>query len=218
MAAARTSPSAGAGNVPAEYVGPIMQYAPLAEAEAHKYGLTGAQLLAKLLKGESGFRLNAVSSAGARGPAQFIPSTRQAFISRYGVDPWKSPADAVHAAALFMRDQGLAKYNPGGGRGYIDYILGQQVTLGSGAGATAEGLGDLLDPSQVIPGIGAAGLITDQLRGEAVKALLYVLLVGGGATLATYGLYRMTASTATGKEAADAATQAALLVATKGRV
>ena len=87
----------------------------------------GATLLLKIASGESSFNMKAVSSAGAGGATQFIPTTRQSYISQYGVDPWKSPDEAIHATALFLKHQGLAAYNPGGGQGYIDYILGQSV-------------------------------------------------------------------------------------------
>jgi hypothetical protein len=102
----------------------------LAEGQAHRYGLrNGATLLAKIASGESGFNQGAVSSAGARGGTQFIASTRQEYIEKYGVDPWKSPDEAMHAAAIFMHTTGLAGYNSGGGQEYIDYILHQPVSI-----------------------------------------------------------------------------------------
>lgn len=97
-----------------------------------RYGISGQALLAKTLKGESGFRMGAVSSAGARGAAQFIPGTRNAIVQRFGIDPWRSPEEAVKAARLHMQGKlghrkGLEGYNPGGGQGYVNYILGQKV-------------------------------------------------------------------------------------------
>lgn len=73
----------------------------------------------------------------------------------------------------------------------------------------------LPSPTDLLPG---GSLITDALRSGATKALLYVLLVGGGATLATYGLYRVAASSGAAQHAAGPAGQAAVLAATKGRV
>src|SRR3712207_1028347 len=99
--------------IPPQYQAAIAKYGHLADAEARKWGETGESLLAKLGAGESGFRMSAVSSAGARGGYQFMPGTRAAYMKRYGVDPWASPDAAVHAAALFMRDTGLKGYNPG---------------------------------------------------------------------------------------------------------
>ena len=118
---------------PRAYVQAAERWGYLAEGQAHKYGVNnGATLLLKIASGESGFKMGAVSSAGARGATQFIPSTRQSYISQYGVDPWKSPDEAIHATALFLKHQGLAAYNPGGGQGYIDYILGQSVEAKGG--------------------------------------------------------------------------------------
>lgn len=108
------------------------KYGPRVDALArHRYGISGEALLDKLIQGESGDRRNAVSNAGARGKAQFMPGTRQAAL-RYGVDPWKGSDQAVHAAELHLKgrltgSKGLEGYNPGGGRHYVDYILGQKI-------------------------------------------------------------------------------------------
>lgn len=94
--------------------------------------LTGAALLAKLVKGESGNRGDRTSSAGAKGFAQFTAGSRAVAISKFGIDPWAGPDSAVHAAALHLRGHingstGLEGYNPGGGQAYVNYILGQHV-------------------------------------------------------------------------------------------
>lgn len=170
--------------VPAEYKAPLARYGPLADAEAKKYGLTGAELLAKLLSGESHFDMGAVSSAGAKSAAQFIPSTRAAYIRQYGVDPWASPDSAVHAAAIYMQKDGLAAYNPGGGQGYISYILGQDVggvPKGTGSSAGAYGAAGATSTS------GGGGGLFDGVRDAAVKALLWICLLGAGAFLAFRG-------------------------------
>lgn len=96
-----------------------------------KYGISGEALLAKLVKGESGDRMGAVSSAGARGKAQFIASTRNAVVKRYGIDPWRSTDEAVKAATIHLRGElgnakGLEGYNPGDPN-YPKYILAQKV-------------------------------------------------------------------------------------------
>lgn len=100
------------------------------------YGVSGPVLLAKVAKGESNFNMGAVSSAGAKGGTQFMPGTRQDFISRYGVDPWKDPDSAIHATKLYLENdsRGLAGYNPGMPT-YTDYILGQHVGSISGGGS-----------------------------------------------------------------------------------
>ena len=94
--------------------------------------LSGAALLVKVVSGESSFDRNSVSPVGARGLAQFMPSSRAEAIRRFGVDPWRSPDEAVHAAALHLRGKingstGLEGYNPGGGQSYVNYILQQRV-------------------------------------------------------------------------------------------
>lgn len=170
--------------VPREYREAIARYGHLADKEAKRYGFKdGADLLAKLTSGESQFNMKAVSSAGARGATQFMPATRQEFISKYKVDPWRSVDEAIHGAALFMRDRGLGGYNPGSPT-YIDYLLGQKVSgvpAASGRNKAAS------------IGGGAAGgeLLGDDQRSGAVKALLWVAFFLSGAGLALTGLMRM---------------------------
>jgi hypothetical protein len=160
----------------------------LAEGQAHRYGVAnGATLLLKIASGESGFNQKAVSSAGARGGTQFIASTRQSFIDQYGVDPWKSPDEAMHAAALFMKHSGLAAYNPGGGQEYIDYILGQKVGV---AHPKAKKMGH----SRVVTGARPAESSASS-GGDFGSELLHIGLVGalvlGGATMIGLGATRM---------------------------
>ena len=98
--------------VPAPYVEPIAHAASRWNVSA---ALLGAQLYA-----ESGFNPFAVSRAGARGIAQFMPGTASA----YGLaDPFDAPA-AIDAQAHLMRDLlrrfasvslALAAYNAGAG-------------------------------------------------------------------------------------------------------
>lgn len=102
------------------------RYGPALDRVASRYGISGTALLVKLAQGESGFNQGAVSSAGARGATQFMPGTRASFVQKYGVDPYKSPEEAVHAASIYLRKSGLAAYNPGDPN-YSRYILGQKV-------------------------------------------------------------------------------------------
>lgn len=186
--------------IPPEWQPALATYGPLADKEAKEWGLSsGAELVAKVHAGESGFRHWAsgrsgpllTSSANAKGAGQFIPGTRQSFIDKYGVDAWKSPADAVHATALYMRDLGLARYNPGGGQGYINYILGQPV---AGVRAIEAGRVGQLPPASgtVRAGTTDGGGIGDDIGAAALKGLLWVGLVGGGAALAGIGTARLT--------------------------
>ena len=95
-----------------------------------QYHLPGWKVLAKTNAGEAGGKpvgAAGVSSAGARGPFQFISSTRNDFRSRYGVDPWRSNEEAVKAAALHhLTRGGIRGYNPGMPT-YQNYILGQRL-------------------------------------------------------------------------------------------
>lgn len=96
-----------------------------------RYGVPGWKLAGKTVAGEFGGRSTAsgrgvVSSAGARGPAQFIPSTRQAYMERYGVDPWAGDPQAIKGLMLHQLNTGVEGYNPGMPT-YKDYILGQRL-------------------------------------------------------------------------------------------
>jgi hypothetical protein len=153
----------------------IHRYGPSVDhlARSH-YGISGQALLAKLIKGESGGRGGAVSKAGARGYAQFMPGTRASVKAKYGVDPWRSPDEAVHAAALHLRGKvtghaGLTGYNPGGGQQYVDYILNQPVgNVSKGSrrqagqtGGTVGSTGASQTSSLSLGGTGLAGLLAD---------------------------------------------------------
>src|SRR5262245_45311462 len=127
-----------------------------------RYGISGESLLKKLIQGESGGRSNAVSSVGARGLAQFMPETRRAVMDRFGIDPWRTADEAVHAASLHLRGKlghrtGLEGYNPGDPK-YASYILRQRVTRDAGGdtGATAGPVSASMASSEV----GRGGLAT----------------------------------------------------------
>lgn len=115
-----------------ETVQAIRRYGKTVQHIAKRYGLSGEALLGKLIAGESTDDMSAVSKAGARGKTQFMPGSRNIARQKYGIDPWRSTDEAVHAAALHLRGKingssGLEGYNPGGGQGYVRYILGQKV-------------------------------------------------------------------------------------------
>jgi hypothetical protein len=96
-----------------------------------RYGVDGSILAGKTVAGEFGGRStrtgrNVVSSAGARGPAQFISSTRDAYMKQYGVDPWKNDKQAIKGMMLHHLNTGVEGYNPGMPT-YKSYIMGQKL-------------------------------------------------------------------------------------------
>ena len=96
------------------------------------YGVSGPILAGKTVSGEFGGRSTksgrgVVSSAGARGPAQFIASTRSDFIKQHGIDPWKGDAEAIKGLMIHQLTRGgLKGYNPGDPN-YSKYILDQKI-------------------------------------------------------------------------------------------
>ena len=138
--AAATSHGAVPGFVP-------QRFAPILRDAAQRWNVS-AKLLAAQLYAESGFNPFAVSEAGARGIAQFMPATARAF----GLENPFDPAQAIHAQARFMRDLlrrfgsvplALAAYNAGPGavsacgcmpyaetRGYVARIIGLMTGAG----------------------------------------------------------------------------------------
>ena len=128
------------------------RYRPAILSAAARYNVS-AGLLAAQIKAESNFNPRAVSPAGARGIAQFMPATARAYGLRNPFDP----VAAIHAQARMMSDLlrrfrsvplALAAYNAGPGavagcrcipyaetRAYVTRILG-----------LLNGIGDLLSP------------------------------------------------------------------------
>jgi soluble lytic murein transglycosylase-like protein len=123
--------------------------APIARA-ASRWNVS-ASLLAAQLYAESGFNPFAISPAGARGIAQFMPGTARA----YGLQNPFDPAAAIQAQARLMRDLlrrfgtvplALAAYNAGPGavsgcgcvppfsetRAYVARVLGLMGAAGEG--------------------------------------------------------------------------------------
>ena len=118
------------------------RFAPVIARAARRWNVSAA-LLAAQLYAESNFNPFAVSPAGARGLAQFMPGTARAYGLRNPFDP----AQSIHAQARLMRDLlrrfasvplALAAYNAGPGavarcgcippypetRAYVAKILG----------------------------------------------------------------------------------------------
>lgn len=128
-----------AAKVPRKFRGPIAsEGAKIDRWSRRKYGISGPRLLAKLGQGESGFKANRTSYAGAREEFQFIPSTRNAILKETGADAYGSPASKTRAARILLRRGGLRGYNPGD-PSYPAYILHQAVSLQGVLDAAAAG-------------------------------------------------------------------------------
>jgi hypothetical protein len=140
------------------------RYGPEIDHVAKQYGISGATLLVKLAKGESGFQANRTSSAGAKGWTQFMPATRADYVKRYGVDPWASPEQAIKATTIYIKNAGnIAAYNPGM-PSYTNYILGQDVgKVGSNAGGGGGGGGGRTLVVGDSLGVGTAPYLKKQL-------------------------------------------------------
>ncbi|WP_272472648.1 hypothetical protein [Baekduia alba] len=137
-------------NARSQLLAAIHKYGPSVDAIAAQYTnpvtgghLSGEGLLAKLLQGESSALSDPdaaggkVSGAGAKAWGQFMPGSRQEAIRKFGLDPWASIDQAVHATELHLRGKingstGLEGYNPGDPT-YAGYILGQKVGSLKGA-------------------------------------------------------------------------------------
>lgn len=181
--------------LPANWEEAVQRWGYLADAEARKYGLpNGATLLAKIGYIESRWSQDPKieSYAGAKGWMQFIPSTRDAYVQRYGVDPYKSLDEAVHAAALFMKHTGLAGYNPGSST-YINEVLGAPAKVTGGRpGRRSSNV-----RQGAIAGGGGGG--KPNIHG-GLRFLVTIAFVLGGAGIAWIGMTR-----AVGSNPADAA-------------
>lgn len=135
---------------PVSYADPL--YASLAATAEQQYNLPTGILNAIRLLGERS-NANQVSSAGARTPYQFIPSTRAAFIKQYGIDPWADPTQATDAAAIHLSDdykrtgswdQAIARYYGGQHPGTAAYKY--QARVGDFDNSGANGMGTSLYP------------------------------------------------------------------------
>jgi soluble lytic murein transglycosylase-like protein len=93
-----TGPRTTTGPLPALPQAPA-QYAPLINGAATQYDVP-EELLTRVLFAENGFKPTGVSPKGARGIAQFLPSTAA---SRGGFDP-DDPTQAIPQAARYLAD------------------------------------------------------------------------------------------------------------------
>jgi hypothetical protein len=116
-----------------------------------------------------------VSSAGARSVYQIIPSTRDLFKKKYGVDAYASPENAAMVAALHLKesmDRGgdpVREYHGGTNKanwGPVNQAYGQRV---NGALGLARDLGagapPVFDPS----GFDRAGALLGQVQADSMR-------------------------------------------------
>lgn len=75
----------------------------LASNAEQKVGIPSGLLVGVLTRGEKS-NADQVSEAGARTPFQIIPSTRQAIIKKYGIDPYLNAENAAEGAALLLKE------------------------------------------------------------------------------------------------------------------
>lgn len=96
-----------ANEFPESYKDP--QYAALDAKTEKSLGLPSGILSSIRLGGERSNH-SAVSEAGAKSVYQFIPSTRNAILNKYGIDVLTSPANASEGAGLLLKE-GLDRNN-----------------------------------------------------------------------------------------------------------
>lgn len=87
--------------VPTSYKDPY--WTKVAMNAEEKVGIPKGLLTAVFTRGEK-TNADRVSSAGAKTPFQIIPSTRDLFLKKYGVDAYLSPENAAEVAALHLKE------------------------------------------------------------------------------------------------------------------
>jgi hypothetical protein len=163
-------------------------YASLVSQMSSETGIPQSVIAAQA-NDESGFNATAVSSAGAEGWLQFLPSTYNSYTAQAGVAPGSefNPADEAKVYSLYMNSllkqeggnlrNALAAYNAGpanlsAGYGYADSILaasGQgNITVSGNPTATTAGFS--------IPGLG--GLSVSGITSGFVNTVLKMLGLG----------------------------------------
>lgn len=176
-----------------------------------RYGVRGTILAGKEVSGEFGGRSTragrgVVSSAGARGPAQFIASTRQYMIDKYGVDPWAGDKQAIRAMELYQLEnkRGVEGYNPGMPT-YRNYILGQKLnrpdrralkkggaSASASPGRTGAGALTLQGPQRTRVGLQRYTVPGQSFAAERDAAKEQLLLGGGPLTMDKLLEYKQT--------------------------
>lgn len=90
-----------AEKVPNSYKDPY--WSNLATQAEQKVGLPRGLLVSILTEGEK-TNADQISSANARTPFQIIPSTRDAIIKKYKIDPYLNPQNSAEGAALLLKE------------------------------------------------------------------------------------------------------------------
>jgi hypothetical protein len=204
-------------SVPSNYV-PLLQE--MAKATGIPYNVEAAQA-----NDESGFNPNAVSSAGAEGWLQFLPSTYNGVAAAAGVQEGTefNPGDEAKAYDVYMKQllneeggnvqDALAAYNAGpgniaGGMGYANSILAAagvpgNITAGPAAGTgtldSANLAGSSSDSigSTILGGVlSALGLSFSDITDILERGALMIF----GAILVIVGIIRISGGSATQKK------------------
>lgn len=102
------------------------RYAPTIAQAAKKYELPET-LLHAVIRAESAYDANAVSTAGAVGLMQLMPSTAR----RYGVSNRKDPVANIHGGSRYLRDL-LGMFNNNLTLAVAAYNAGENAVIASG--------------------------------------------------------------------------------------
>jgi hypothetical protein len=210
-------------SVPSNYV-PLLQQ--MSQATGIPYNVEAAQA-----NDESGFNAQAVSSAGAEGWLQFLPSTYNGVAAQAGVPEGSefNAADEAKAYDVYMKQllaeeggnvqDALAAYNAGpddiaAGMGYANSILaaagepgnitaGPATGLGTTAGTTLDSFSPL-NPGTWIPSILSGLGVTGDIEDILERGALMVF----GAILIIVGVIRISSAGNSSKAKQSAAPQA----------
>jgi hypothetical protein len=174
---------------------PVLQWASQARAAGERYGIPTAVLLG-LTRVESGGNIHAVSSAGAFGLTQFIPSTA----AHYGVRDGDA-ASQFDGAARYLRDLGFAKdpsralnqYNGAqtiGGR--VNPYAANVLAAARDYGHVPTGGAPAGDPAAPAPASSTDSDVLKKHGGDAMHALVWAGLVAAGGALVVLGTARAT--------------------------
>lgn len=128
------APAAAAQEMPAGRTSRVDSFTPFIAEAAQRFGIPEAWIRA-VMRVESEGEVRAISSAGAMGLMQVMPSTWAELRARYrlGANPY-DPRDNILAGAAYLREMHdrygspgfLAAYNAGPGR-YEEYLAGRPL-------------------------------------------------------------------------------------------
>lgn len=181
---------------------PVLRWAAEARRAGARYGIKASVLLG-LVDVESGGREGLTSSANAGGLTQFIPGTAKS----YQVDIRPGHADSqLMGAAHYLSDLGahtnlsgaLASYNGGPGNpqaGYARQVLqrARKYTGIDGSSPTTPAAPDASPAAapatqDTSSSSSTSSVVEPQQRSGAVKALVWIALLGAGVVLFGFGV------------------------------